>query len=160
MYRKKLVKNLCENPNNNPQDLSDEFIASFEYETLNIDNTVVINLSPCLYSSQFPNWIPPLPGTPLLDNSNLGTSVPDIDELLSTNMKKIKLQKEIQEQPVTTPLTSSPPCTAQPKKKRVRSANVSGTARQAKRQKSGSQYSKPQQRCLKSKFATMLEHRT
>lgn len=46
MYRKKLVKDLCENPDNNPQDLSDEVIASGEYRTLNIDNTGIINLSP------------------------------------------------------------------------------------------------------------------
>lgn len=42
MYRKKLVKDLYENPDNNPQDLSDEVIASGEYDTLNIDNSVLI----------------------------------------------------------------------------------------------------------------------
>ena len=47
MYRKKLVKDLYENPDNNPQDLSDEVIALGEYDTLNIDNSVLISLSPC-----------------------------------------------------------------------------------------------------------------
>uniref|UniRef100_A0A0E0MQJ1 Ubiquitin-like protease family profile domain-containing protein n=1 Tax=Oryza rufipogon TaxID=4529 RepID=A0A0E0MQJ1_ORYRU len=44
MYRKKLVKDIYENPNNNPKDVSDEVIAQDEYHIL--DDTICLSPPP------------------------------------------------------------------------------------------------------------------
>lgn len=53
MYRKKLVKDIYENPNNNPKDVSDEVIAQDEYHIL--DDTICLSPPPSDLRNSPPN---------------------------------------------------------------------------------------------------------